>query len=425
MASQSSRGLGTRSWGLGARGWGLDEPTAQKKRGAAKTAENVFLCVASALFAVSAVSSLSRGRRADAARAGADRGARAARHRAAAGAAARSRSPRVRGTHGARRPAQARDRRAAQGRRAQARRRRRREGTDRARRDQRADGDAAGVGAAEIPELQQRLVEIYKLGQARYLRLLLSTADLRRLGQSTRTVAALAKLDRDRVATHATTLAELKKDAPGARRAPRGVRHAPRRRPESAGRRATRRAGQDRSHPRHRQAARSERAAVGRAAGRAAEAAGDAARSRDGRVRRPKPSCRSGRSAATSNGRWPDPSSGGSDAVRRRTASKSPRSKAPAPSPSTTAPSRLRDRLPDSGIWSSSITAARPSVFTAICWRSASRKEPGSSTASARHGRADPVGLGRHLLRAPRRRSAGRSLTMVEETLDRTVNPEP
>jgi septal ring factor EnvC (AmiA/AmiB activator) len=65
---------------------------------------------------------------------------------------------------------------------------------------------------AELPELQQRLVEVYKLGQARYLRLLLSTPDLRRLGQSTRTVAALAKLDRDRAATHAKTVAELKKE---------------------------------------------------------------------------------------------------------------------------------------------------------------------------------------------------------------------
>ena len=64
---------------------------------------------------------------------------------------------------------------------------------------------------AELPELQQRLVDVYKLGQARYLRLLLSTPDLRRLGQSTRTVAALAKLDRDRIATHAKTLAELTK----------------------------------------------------------------------------------------------------------------------------------------------------------------------------------------------------------------------
>jgi septal ring factor EnvC (AmiA/AmiB activator) len=65
---------------------------------------------------------------------------------------------------------------------------------------------------AELPGLQQRLVEIYKLGQARYLRLLLSTPDLRRLGQSTRTVAALAKLDRDRAATHAQTLAEVTKE---------------------------------------------------------------------------------------------------------------------------------------------------------------------------------------------------------------------
>jgi septal ring factor EnvC (AmiA/AmiB activator) len=62
----------------------------------------------------------------------------------------------------------------------------------------------------EEPELRTRLVEIYKLGQARYLRLLLSTPDLRRLGQSTRMVAVLAKLDRDRVASHAHTLSELK-----------------------------------------------------------------------------------------------------------------------------------------------------------------------------------------------------------------------
>jgi septal ring factor EnvC (AmiA/AmiB activator) len=62
----------------------------------------------------------------------------------------------------------------------------------------------------EGPELRARLVEMYKLGQARYLRLLLSTPDLRRLGQSARTVAVLAKLDRDRVASHQQTLADLK-----------------------------------------------------------------------------------------------------------------------------------------------------------------------------------------------------------------------
>jgi septal ring factor EnvC (AmiA/AmiB activator) len=64
---------------------------------------------------------------------------------------------------------------------------------------------------AEQPELRARLVEIYKLGQARYLRMILSTPDLRHLGQATRTVAALAKLDRDRIASHQKTLTELKK----------------------------------------------------------------------------------------------------------------------------------------------------------------------------------------------------------------------
>jgi murein hydrolase activator len=91
---------------------------------------------------------------------------------------------------------------------------------------QQADADAAAVDAdlhtatvrmedieqgeqAARPELRSRLVEIYKLGRARYLRLLLSTPDLRRIGQATRTVAALAKLDQDRVATHQRALVEL------------------------------------------------------------------------------------------------------------------------------------------------------------------------------------------------------------------------
>jgi len=76
----------------------------------------------------------------------------------------------------------------------------------------------AGVFTSEVeladligPD-SRRLVEIYKLGQGRYLRMLLSTGDLRQLGQSTRTVAALAKLDRDRIASHARTLAELQRE---------------------------------------------------------------------------------------------------------------------------------------------------------------------------------------------------------------------
>lgn len=64
--------------------------------------------------------------------------------------------------------------------------------------------------AAARPELRARLIELYKLGQARYLRVLLSTPDLRRIGDATRTVAALAKLDRDRVVEHEQTVAQLK-----------------------------------------------------------------------------------------------------------------------------------------------------------------------------------------------------------------------
>jgi septal ring factor EnvC (AmiA/AmiB activator) len=62
---------------------------------------------------------------------------------------------------------------------------------------------------AARPDLEARLIEMYKLGQARYARLLLSTTDVRRLGQAARTAAALAKLDRDRVMSHQRTLEEL------------------------------------------------------------------------------------------------------------------------------------------------------------------------------------------------------------------------
>ncbi|HEX3704264.1 MAG TPA: peptidoglycan DD-metalloendopeptidase family protein [Vicinamibacterales bacterium] len=62
---------------------------------------------------------------------------------------------------------------------------------------------------SERPDLRARLVETYKLGQARYLRLLLATSDVRRLGEATRAVAVMAKLDRDRIASHQRTLDEL------------------------------------------------------------------------------------------------------------------------------------------------------------------------------------------------------------------------
>jgi septal ring factor EnvC (AmiA/AmiB activator) len=58
-------------------------------------------------------------------------------------------------------------------------------------------------------QVQNRLAEMYKLGEARYVRMLLSTSDLQRFGQATRTVSALSKIDRDRIAEHRKRLAEL------------------------------------------------------------------------------------------------------------------------------------------------------------------------------------------------------------------------
>jgi septal ring factor EnvC (AmiA/AmiB activator) len=63
--------------------------------------------------------------------------------------------------------------------------------------------------AAERPELRSRVVELYKMGQGRYLRLLLSTSDVRRIGQASRMVAALAKRDRERFTSYQTRLGEL------------------------------------------------------------------------------------------------------------------------------------------------------------------------------------------------------------------------
>jgi septal ring factor EnvC (AmiA/AmiB activator) len=61
------------------------------------------------------------------------------------------------------------------------------------------------------PELRSRLVDIYKLGQGRYLRLLLSTTDIRQVGQAARTLSALAKLDHERIVSRQRTLDELRR----------------------------------------------------------------------------------------------------------------------------------------------------------------------------------------------------------------------
>ena len=62
---------------------------------------------------------------------------------------------------------------------------------------------------AQRPKLRARLVETYKMGQARYARLLLSVNDLRSLGRTYRMVTELAHLDRRRVEEYNATLGAL------------------------------------------------------------------------------------------------------------------------------------------------------------------------------------------------------------------------
>lgn len=86
-----------------------------------------------------------------------------------------------------------------------------------------ADARIAELEAADAaarPALEARLVETYKLGRARYVRLFLSAGDLRRIGQASRVVAALAKLDAERVERYRRTITELAdaRETLGARR---------------------------------------------------------------------------------------------------------------------------------------------------------------------------------------------------------------
>jgi septal ring factor EnvC (AmiA/AmiB activator) len=56
------------------------------------------------------------------------------------------------------------------------------------------------------PEIEARLVQLYKMGRAGYWRLLLDVDDLRSVGRAYRTAAALTRIDRDRVQEHHRTL---------------------------------------------------------------------------------------------------------------------------------------------------------------------------------------------------------------------------
>jgi murein hydrolase activator len=69
-----------------------------------------------------------------------------------------------------------------------------------------------GEADRQRPDVDARLVQIYKLGRAGYWRLLLDVKSLREVGRAYRTAAALGRIDRDRVEEHRLTMTALAKE---------------------------------------------------------------------------------------------------------------------------------------------------------------------------------------------------------------------
>jgi len=65
---------------------------------------------------------------------------------------------------------------------------------------------------SQQPEVEERLVRLYKMGRAGYWRLLLDIEDVQALGRAYRTASALSTFDRNRVQQHARTLAALEQE---------------------------------------------------------------------------------------------------------------------------------------------------------------------------------------------------------------------
>ena len=65
---------------------------------------------------------------------------------------------------------------------------------------------------AERPDVEARLVQLYKLGRTGYWRMLLDVDDLRSFGRAYRNAAALTAIDRARVQAHQRTLQALDKE---------------------------------------------------------------------------------------------------------------------------------------------------------------------------------------------------------------------
>jgi septal ring factor EnvC (AmiA/AmiB activator) len=68
------------------------------------------------------------------------------------------------------------------------------------------------IAEADRPDVEARLVQLYKLGRAGYWRLLLDVDDVRSVGRVYRTAAAMTHLDRERIQAHQRTLDALAKE---------------------------------------------------------------------------------------------------------------------------------------------------------------------------------------------------------------------
>jgi septal ring factor EnvC (AmiA/AmiB activator) len=64
---------------------------------------------------------------------------------------------------------------------------------------------------SQLPDLSARMVDLYKIGNGGYLRLLLNVDDLRGMGRAYRFVSGLQRFDQQRVLEHRRTLAEVRK----------------------------------------------------------------------------------------------------------------------------------------------------------------------------------------------------------------------
>ncbi len=65
---------------------------------------------------------------------------------------------------------------------------------------------------AAQPDIEDRLVRLYKMGRVGYWRLLLDVQDVRQMGRAYRTASALTRLDRERIQKHQATLKALEQE---------------------------------------------------------------------------------------------------------------------------------------------------------------------------------------------------------------------